>query len=310
MNPTINRIFLFVSFLALAACAIPDSHGAAGSGMPTAADSDRPSLSASRTFANLAYGPHGRQKLDLYLPKDRAADTPLLVIVHGGGWVAGDKSEVTVMAKALSERVVAVDGRTDSEEKLAVANLNYRLVGKNGVSWHDQIADIGSALSFLAEKSPYYGYSAERVVLLGMSAGGHLSLLYAYKYDGTGTVKAVVSLAGPTDVSASDLADTLWDNFKFDIARVFPETEQESASPVMFANRVPTLLMHGKLDQIVPYSQAEKLDAALTIKGVPRKFIHFDDTDHSVGGNAEDVKINRFEIIFSEILSWIGNCAL
>ncbi|MBN2037271.1 MAG: alpha/beta hydrolase [Chitinispirillaceae bacterium] len=278
--------------------------------MAAAADSDRPSLSVSRTIENLAYGPHGSQKLDLYLPKDRGADTPLLVIVHGGGWAAGDKAEASDMAKALSECSVAVDRLTDCEEKLAVANLNYRLVGKYGVSWQDQIADIGSALSFLAGKSQYYGYSAEGFVLLGMSAGGHLSLLYAYKYDGAGAVKAVVSLAGPTDVSASDLADTLWENFKFDIASVFPKTEHEAASPVLFASHVPTLLMHGKLDQIVPYSQAEKLDAALTVKGVPHKFIHFDDTDHSVGGNADDATINHFEIIFSEILSWIENCAL
>lgn len=307
--------------LAPFSCATADGDGT-GITPQNTSGTERPSLSAACEIANLAYGAHELQKLDLYLPKDRTDDTPLLVIVHGGGWVAGGKDEASEMAKGLSECTVPVTGAPvtgasgegpsvsgSGSNKLAVANLDYRLVGKDGVSWKDQIADLGAALEFLADKSGYYTYDGGSIVLLGMSAGGHLSLLYAHKYDSENRVKAVVSLAGPTDVAASDLANSLRANFGFDIAAVFPKADREEASPVNFARNVPTLLMHGELDPVVPFAQAVRLDAALAAEEVPHKFVHFDDTDHSVGGNAQNSAVNRYAEIFAEILAWIGKYA-
>ena len=83
-------------------------------------------------YIDLAYGSDSNQKIDLYLPAGRNSGTPLLIIVHGGGWAGGDKSEGGNWPKGISQN------------NMAVANVNYRLVDGVSITWHDQIEDINS----------------------------------------------------------------------------------------------------------------------------------------------------------------------
>lgn len=110
----------------------------------------------------LAYGKDPLQKLDYWRPEK--AGSPLVVFVHGGGWKGGDKRH-------------AVDLKSTHylAEGYAFASLNYRLVPANTVE--EQAQDVADALAFLMKQAGTLGFDKTKVVLMGHSAGAHLSAL-------------------------------------------------------------------------------------------------------------------------------------
>lgn len=244
-------------------------------------------------YIDLAYGSDSNQKIDLYLPAGRNSGTPLLIIVHGGGWAGGDKSEGGNWPKGISQN------------NMAVANVNYRLVDGVSITWHDQIEDINSIVNFLQNKSEDYIFSSDKIIMMGQSAGAHLSLLYSHKYDKTGRIKAVISLAGPVDLT-SDQLKTYLTSKGIVLSQVFPDTTQESeASPVKHCRNLPTLFMHGKIDDVVPYKQSEDMYTLMNTKNYICSIILFEDTGHSVVSNDSDPSVNRFYEVNTAILNWI-----
>lgn len=112
--------------------------------------------------AELAYGKDPLQKLDYWRPGKPGS--PLVVFVHGGGWKRGDKRDAT--------------GQKSShflDQGYAFASLNYRLVPSNTVE--EQAQDVASALAFLIKQADALGFDKTKVVLMGHSAGAHLSAL-------------------------------------------------------------------------------------------------------------------------------------
>ncbi|MBP8083019.1 MAG: alpha/beta fold hydrolase [Spirochaetes bacterium] len=248
----------------------------------------------AKEILNLNYGSDDNQTLDLYLPEGRSEETPLFIIIHGGGWAGGDKSEWGTWPKGISE------------SDFAVANINYRLVDGN-ITWQDQISDIRSVVDFLSQKARNedYIFSSETIILMGHSAGAHLSLLYTYKYDTDNRIKSVISMAGPTDLTSSALKNQLADKGIL-LNQIFDDASEENeASPILFIKNVPTLLFHGKVDDVVPYSQSENLAAKMLSEGYNCKKVIFSDTDHSVSKNSLDSGVDRFSEINNEIVNWI-----
>ncbi|MBE7497635.1 MAG: alpha/beta hydrolase [Verrucomicrobiaceae bacterium] len=111
----------------------------------------------------MSYGRDPLQKLDYWRPT--AAGSPLVVFVHGGGWKRGDKNNATGIEK--SGHYLA--------QGYGFASINYRLVPAATVE--QQAQDVASALAFLIRQSGLLGFDASRVVLMGHSAGAHLSAL-------------------------------------------------------------------------------------------------------------------------------------
>ena len=109
----------------------------------------------------MAYGKDPLQKLDYWRPEK--AGSPLVVFVHGGGWKRGDKK-----ATELKPTHYLTEG-------YAFASLNYRLVPANTVE--EQAQDVAGALAFLIKHAGDLGFDKTRVVLMGHSAGAHLSVL-------------------------------------------------------------------------------------------------------------------------------------
>lgn len=111
--------------------------------------------------------------LDLYLPVLDAscAPPPLVVYVHGGAWVIGDKrSQITTKVNYFAA------------EGVAFASVNYRLSPSasepRGVQYPTHNQDVARALSWLRARASMYGYRAERITLFGHSAGaGIVSLV-------------------------------------------------------------------------------------------------------------------------------------
>ncbi len=111
----------------------------------------------------MSYGRDPLQKLDYWRPT--AAGSPLVVFVHGGGWKRGDKNNATGPEKP-SHYLAQGYGFT---------SINYRLVPAATVE--QQAQDVASALAYLIKQAESLGFDASRVVLMGHSAGAHLSAL-------------------------------------------------------------------------------------------------------------------------------------
>lgn len=110
----------------------------------------------------LSYGKDPLQKLDYCKPEKKGA--PLVVFVHGGGWKRGDKRD------AAGQKAEHFRG-----QGYAFASINYRLVPACTVE--QQAQDVAAALAFLTKKADSLGFDRNRIVLMGHSAGAHLSAL-------------------------------------------------------------------------------------------------------------------------------------
>src|SRR5918995_1953930 len=125
---------------------------------------------------------------------------PAVVVVHGGGWRSGERSDFPSWDAWLAD------------EGYVVFDIDYRL--SPPPSWQDAPSDVACAIAWVKENAARYGVDPERIALMGRSAGGHLALLTAYEGDhaaptlgcaardarDTG-VAAVVAFYPPTDLS-------------------------------------------------------------------------------------------------------------
>jgi len=206
------------------------------------------------------------QQLDLYYPTGRKGE-PLIVVIHGGGWIAGDKTGGGTNPLPLD---LLFDG-------YAIASINYRLAP--GAIWPAQIQDCKAAIRWLRAHANNYGYDPNRIGVYGESAGAHLAVLLAITgatdlFDSgenlgySSAVSCVIDMFGPTDLVA--LAQTAVDQSilpglfggpigdHLDLAR--------SASPINYVSRSepPMLVVHGTHDAFVPYSESVLFTEAMT----------------------------------------------
>lgn len=131
---------------------------------PTGAMHEREAAQrAAAIGSEYSYGPDRLQRLDYWAGAGRKA--PLVVFVHGGGWKRGDKKMMQGSAKLSHWQA----------QGYAVASLNYRLVPDATVE--QQAADVAAAVAYLKNNSAKLGFDADRIVLVGHSAGAHLVAL-------------------------------------------------------------------------------------------------------------------------------------
>jgi acetyl esterase/lipase len=241
-----------------------------------------------RFFGGLAYAaPLGFRPLllDLYLPA-RPEPAPLVVFMHGGGWLRGDRSMVSPRFASWQPGPLArlaADG-------FAVASVDYRLSGE--ARFPAQLEDVAAAVDWLAGHAAEYRFDAGRIVLWGESAGAHLAALLGLRPAGA-RVRGVVDWYGPADLTALDeqvgaagaLTDDPLDSREArllgaPVAQV-PELAR-AASPVSHvrADAPPFLIAHGTADRMVPFAQSEALAAALAAAGADVRFEAVDGADH------------------------------
>lgn len=240
---------------------------------------------------NVSYGTNAKQTLDLYLPADRsAANTKLLILIHGGGWTEGDKLDFNTGVAELQKRI----------PELAIANLNYRLASNGTNLFPAQEEDVKTAIAFLMNGSDNYKFSKTHAIL-GASAGAHLSLLQSYKYPNADN-KAVISLFAPTELTAlyNSPINPLIPVLLLSVTGATPAsnpTLYANSSPITFitSSSTPTQIFQGGTDIVVDPAQAILLRNALNAKSVPNEYIFYPGEGHGwTGANLIDT-FNKIE---------------
>jgi acetyl esterase/lipase len=244
-------------------------------------------------------------KLDLYLPKDRTAAKPTLVLFHGGGWVDGAKERnVMYLLPYLSMGWVVI-------------NVEYRLA-RNSLA-PAAVEDCRCSLRWVVYHAKEYNIDTSRIVLTGTSAGGHLSLISGMLPNGnqfdrqcptTGQEKwnspkepeikvaAIVNWFGIADVAeivdgpnakhyAMEWLGSRSD--RMELARLL--------SPVNYVRAgLPAIItIHGDQDNVAPYDGAVRLHAALDKAGVPNQLITLKGRSH--GGFSREEMVSGYAAI-------------
>lgn len=209
---------------------------------------------------NVSYGAHERHKMDVFLPAGRnTSKTKILVMIHGGGWIGGDKSDLNeIISKNNIEEL------KKQFPDIAVFILNYRLATATNNKYPAAEQDIRSAMDFIFHSAKSYQVNANATYILGGSAGAHLAALYAVKNPSSRLI-GIIGISGAYELKSlytdgNDEARTVLETFLGGT----PETKTENyfdASPYNFVKPTITkyLLLHGTEDELVPISQANKL---------------------------------------------------
>ena len=219
---------------------------------------------------DLTYGTAGATelKLDLAMPKEGSGPFPAIVFLHGEGWRAGNRRQMSHFIEGVAR--MGYVGVT----------VEYRLVP--AARFPAQVEDCKAALRWLRANAGKYRVDPGRIGVVGFSAGGHLAAMLGVTGE---NVQAVVSFFGPTDFSTRDwprdlerevIVPFLGGSFA-DIPAVY-----ERASPISHVTKdsAPFLLFHGSEDELVPVDQSKRLAERLKSFGVPVRLVVLEGEKH------------------------------
>ncbi|MDR1373874.1 MAG: alpha/beta hydrolase [Treponema sp.] len=232
---------------------------------------------------DLHYGSHERNVIDISMPD--AAPEGVILFIHGGIWMYGDKSNCPIFLDAFRDRFI-------------VASMSHRYIDET-THIGDLMEDVSAAVEYIREFGSQNNAAPGKLIVMGHSSGAHLSMLYAYKHRETSPIPVAfcVSMAGPTDLG--DLAFRY--NFeKLGWGKLFYETAEKATgyhivdgdvtdegysetglrilaavSPITFVTdgSPPTIMVHDVTDALVPYANSAALNSVLNVYGVDHRFI-------------------------------------
>ncbi|MCG6534782.1 MAG: alpha/beta hydrolase [Syntrophales bacterium LBB04] len=151
---------------------------------------------------DLAYGPNERHRLDVYEPAERSAQPmPVLIFIHGGGFVAGNKS---FPSSPFYDNI----GYYFSRRGIVTVNATYRLAPQN--PWPAGAQDVGAVVKWVRDNAGKYGGDSRRIFLMGHSAGAAHVAAYAFMKElqpkeGTG-LAGIILVSGAYDPLLEDVA--------------------------------------------------------------------------------------------------------
>ncbi len=229
-------------------------------------------------------------KLDLYRPThDRTV--PLLIWIHGGAWLHGDKTSPPLLVYL--------------DDRWALASLQYHFSSE--ARFPAQIHACKAAVRWLRAHARAYGLDTRRIGVMGASAGGHLAALlgtsnghadmegrWGWHTDQSSDVQAVVDLFGPTDFRRMLDHESIMDHSAADspeglllgqAIREAPDRVRR-ANPLTYisARTCPFLILHGWQDDIIPWQQSQLLNTTLRQAGIESELVLLEGVGH--GGPA------------------------
>ena len=244
---------------------------------------------------------HQKHLLDLYIPKNAKGKIPLVVLIHGGGWLTNNKyADMDYMKKTMAEIV---------NNGIAIASIDYRFITE--AIFPANLQDCNRAISFLYDNAALYGFDTKRFAVMGFSAGGHLANMvglsknnqatdFFMKGSNTGfSIKAVVDFYGPAELvlfpGANDVKSP--ESILIGAPPLIRPDLAKIASPITYVdkNDPPFLIIHGEKDDMVDPKQSLLLSAWLNAVGVPNELIIVKAAPHY--GTMFDVEDVRNKVI-------------
>lgn len=231
--------------------------------------------------------------MDIHRPAGTEEVLPCVVVIHGGAWVGGQRSDMDALAKTLAEKGVVA------------ANISYRLAkAPKFHRWPAMLDDAQTAVRFLRTNAAKYGVDPARIGAAGASAGGHLALFLGCRdtrdpepkeFGGVSSrVSAVLDLFGPTDMTQDYPRNAAIDFLYMTVLgkpRDQASAEIRDASPLYFLDKgsAPVFIVQGLADPLVNPHQSRILEAKLKELGVPVEARYVEDMGH--GGDLSDPKV-------------------
>lgn len=224
--------------------------------------------------------------LDIYSPlKNVYKKSPVILYVHGGSWVYGNKSLPAALTPVLD---------TFREQGYTIISTSYELM-RNQENFSKQVSDVKDTIRWINANASKYNLDTDEVGLFGISSGAHLSLMAAYSDDFSFTdseelknypckVKYLIDFAGPTDLSLIDTS-----NLNFDLLKIFSSISDKDKviqefNPINYVTSdIPeTLIIHSKSDSIVPFKSSEELAQKCEEVNAHSKFIALNSSSHDL----------------------------
>ncbi|MGN0174523.1 MAG: prolyl oligopeptidase family serine peptidase [Acutalibacteraceae bacterium] len=258
------------------------------------------------TYSDIAYGEDANQNLTMVLPEKTNANGGVILLIHGGAWVEGDKyNDYT-------------NGLINNywQSGYITATMNYRFTSKNIVI-DDMLSDIKSALNFIKKQAADNGITTTKAMLVGWSSGGHMAELYAYSRanDADIEVACVVAYSGIADITDKSLyIDNPLDDilkrpmtdvvsclcgFEFDSNSISnAEPYLKKASPITYVDTaVPTVICHSEADTYVNYQTAVRLKEQLDLRKIDNCFIDFPTSGHDLLTDSDSLELSHKKLI-------------
>jgi acetyl esterase/lipase/cytochrome b len=289
----------------LALLLIPATLSAQGPGKPNTENIKRKWLDVAYDIKSLS------QKLDIYLPNEGNGPFPVIISIHGGAFLGGDKADGQV-APML----------TGLKRGYAVVSINYRLSGE--AIWPAQIYDCKAALRWVRANAKQYKLNPDKIATWGGSAGGHLSAMVGTSgnvkeledlsqgnAEQSSRVQAVVDWFGPTDFLKMDeqLKESKVKNPQTHSIPDSPESKLigknladapelvKGANPETYITKddPPFFIQHGLIDHLVPYQQsvnlAKKMEQVIGKEKVTIELLPL--TDHGGPNYETETNLNK-----------------
>lgn len=235
-------------------------------------------------------------KLDIYTPsKNVYKKSPVILYVHGGSWVYGDKSLPTALTPVLD---------TFRNQGYTIISTSYELM-RNKENFSKQVSDIKDTIRWIYKNADQYNLDTKEIGLFGVSSGAHLSLMAAYSDSSSFVdddslkeypcnVKYVIDFAGPTDLSFIDTSD-----LNYDLSKIFNSISDQGKlvqefNPINYVNsNIPdTLIIHSTSDKVVPFKSSEELNEKCKEVHANSKLISLNGSSHDLSSISTDDIIN------------------
>jgi acetyl esterase/lipase len=215
-------------------------------------------------------------QLDAHVPPGDGK-FPVVLIVHGGGWMTGDRETdiVPVFAPVATN--------------FTWFTISYRLAPTN--RWPACFEDVQTAIRWVKQHAAEYKGDPERIALLGYSAGGHLVTLAGTRAGADTKVQAVVAFAPPTDLVADNerrggLSTSMRNLFGYDTTNITDAVravlKENSPLTCVKPGLPPFLIVQGSADKTVPYQQSVNFLSSLQAAGVPCNLITITNGQHRI----------------------------
>lgn len=256
--------------------------------------------------------------LDILMPtKTVYSKTPVVVFLHGGGWISGHSTDSAGMTRADTMPKLLAQG-------YAIISVNYSLLDGSTV-FPQNICDVKDSIRWIYKNADNYNLDSENIGIWGTSSGAHLSLLAAYSPENVFTdsedlanysckLNYVVDINAPVTFDDPELSisQPVIDGicsllFGFSYSARTQEQNQiiYEAQPThyIYNNTVDTLIFHGTEDTTIPISQSQFLHYKLTINGCNSRFIRINGANHGLVPLA-DYDLNT---VTNETINFIKN---